>query len=331
MSGSASEATLPSERARAEQPARDPRVLRAIGDDASVVRARPVCVVSVDAMVEGVHFRLRPGWSTPAQVGRRALAGALSDLAAMGADPGEAYLVLGLPAGFGERQALELVRGARALAAATGTTIAGGDVIAAPALTVSVTAVGWSEDSERLVGRDGARTGDLVGVTGRLGGAGAGLAVLEGRARRAPGRELALARAREPSPRLAEGRALAAAGVRAMIDLADGLATDAGHIGDCSGACLRVELAALPVEAGVAEIGAELGLAPWQLAVGAGEDYELCFCAPPAARARVQDAVARVGGAAVSWIGEVVEGPPGVTLLDERGQPVAERGFEHRW
>src|SRR5207244_4778668 len=111
---------LPSERARAEQPARDPRVLRAIGDDASVVRARPVCVVSVDAMVEGVHFRLRPGWSTPAQVGRRALAGALSDLAAMGADPGEAYLVPGLPAGLGERQAREPLRGARAAAGAPG-------------------------------------------------------------------------------------------------------------------------------------------------------------------------------------------------------------------
>ena len=92
--------------------------MRGIGDDAAVVRARPVCVTSVDAIVDGVHFRLREGWATPAEVGSRALAGALSDLAAMGAEPGEAYLVLGLPEGFGEEQALELVRGAEELAGA---------------------------------------------------------------------------------------------------------------------------------------------------------------------------------------------------------------------
>src|SRR5207244_5257456 len=150
----------------------------------------------------------------------------------------------------------------------------------------------------------------------RLGGAGAGVAVLDGRARSTPEREAALARVRAPMPRLAEGRALAAAGVHAMIDLSDGLAADAGHIGRASGACLCVQLAQLPLESEVAEISAELGLAPWQLAASAGEDYELCFCAPAQACAGIEQVLSQAGCAPVSWIGEVVAGPPGVSLRD---------------
>jgi thiamine-monophosphate kinase len=302
-----------------------------MGDDAAVVRARPVSITSVDAMVEGVHFRLDSGWATPAEVGRRALASALSDLAAMGAESGEAYLVLGLPADFGEDRALELVRGAAALAAQTGTTIAGGDVVLAPALIVSVTVVGGAHDVAELVGRDGAREGDLVGVTGQLGGAVAGLALLEGRATRTPETEPAVARARNPTPRLLEGRALAAAGAHAMIDLSDGLAADAQHIARASGVRLRVELDSLPLDVGVRAVAAELGEPPWRLAATAGEDYELCFCIPPADRERAERAVRELGTVAISWVGEVDAGEPGLALSDERGQDVSLVGFEHRW
>jgi thiamine-monophosphate kinase len=304
--------------------------LRGIGDDAAVVRARPVCVTSVDAMIEGVHFRLQEGWATPAEVGHRAMAGALSDLAAMGADPGEAYLVLGLPGGFGEARALELARAAATLGLQTGTVIAGGDVVAAPVLTVSVTAVGWADRADQLVGRDGAQPGDLVGVTGRLGGAGAGLALMEGRVSPTPASQALLERARRPRPRLAEGRALAAAGVHAMIDLSDGIAADAAHIARASRVEVRVDVSSLPLAEGLSELCAQLGEEPWRLAAGAGEDYELCFCAPPEARARVQEAVGELGEVDVTWIGDVAGGAPRL-LLAERGQEVRLEGFEHRW
>lgn len=285
------------------------RLVRGIGDDAAVVRSGgALCVTSVDAMVEGVHFRLDGEMAErPADVGWRALAGALSDLAAMGARAGEAYVALGISPQAGEGRALELMRGTLELAARTETTIAGGDVVAAPVLSACVTVVGWADQTDELVGRDGAQVGDLVGVTGSLGG-----------------------RPRRPAPRLREGQALARAGVHAMIDISDGLAADARHLGESSGVRLRIELERLPLAEGVGD---------WEQGATAGEDYELCFTAPPGARVEVERRLREAGGAQVSWIGSVTaSGPaadgaaaPGVSLRDEQDNEVALEGFEHSW
>lgn len=307
---------------------RSNRVLRALGDDAAVVGARAVAVTSLDIAVEGVHFRLAT--HTPADIGHKALAAALSDLAAMGACPGEAYLGLVVPEPLAHEDVLALMRGAEALAERTGTTIAGGDVVSGPALVVSVAVTGWTDSPEEVVTRDGARPGDLVGVTGELGGSGAGLALLDGLdvpSLHAGAREALLRRHRRPQPRLAAGRALAGAGATAMIDVSDGIATDARHLAKRSGVSVDLDLGRLPLAPGVEAVANSAGQDSHALAATAGEDFELLLCAPPQHRGQLEQA-AHALDCPLTWIGEIASGERG-ELRDRTGMPTRLAGFEH--
>jgi thiamine-monophosphate kinase len=285
---------------RERLPEPGPRLRLGSGDDAAVTVPGGATATSTDALVEGVHFRRET--ASPVQIGRKALSTALSDLAAMGAEPGEAYVVLGAPEEMGEDELLELGEGLAAVARETGTTLAGGDVSRAPVLTLAVTVVGHAPRPEDFVSRAGARPGDLLVVTGELGGAAAGLLLLEDAA--LDGDDVLRRRQLDPTPMLSAGHALAQAGATAMIDISDGLAGDVGHVAAASGVRLVIDAEALPIAPGVVAVAAAADLDPLELAISGGEDYELLAALPPEA---VDPARAKLAttGTSLTVIGKV--------------------------
>jgi thiamine-monophosphate kinase len=309
-------------------PAPGPRVRVPSGDDAAVVEPRAASAVTVDAIVDGVHFVLDS--FGPEAVGRKALGAALSDLAAMGAAQGEAYVVVAAPEDLSDEDLLGIADGLAEVAVRESVTVAGGDLVRSPVLAVSVTAVGYEPGGTRFVTRGGARPRDLVAVTGELGGAAAAVELMEMGERRGDpadrGASL-LERQLNPVPRLREGRALAKAGVTAMIDISDGLGADAGHLASASGRRLEIDLGRVPVAPGVAEIagGDEAAL---ELAASGGEDFELLVAIPRERLDGAREALAETD-TKLTEIGYVTEGE-GVSLKRPGGGELEPRGFDQR-
>jgi len=239
-------------------------VAQGIGDDAAslVVPAGERLVVSTDASVEGAHFQR--GWLAPDEIGWRAAASALSDLAAMAARPLGLVVALALPDAWRD-DALAIADGIGAAARQAGAPIVGGDLVRAGELGLTITVLG---SAVRPLGRDGARPGDAVYVTGRLGGPRLALRAWERGDVPAPEHRARFAR---PVPRLAEARWLAEQGTRALVDVSDGLAADVRHLAAASGVRIVLERALVPCVAGATPDDALAG----------GEEYELALAAPP--------------------------------------------------
>jgi thiamine-monophosphate kinase len=257
-----------------------------IGDDAAAwtPTAGMMAVATTDMLVEGIHFRL--DWTSPRDLGWKALAVNLSDLAAMGARPGHALISLALRP---DQAALaeEMYDGVRELAAMTGTQIVGGDTVGTPGpLVINVALVGEAAP-ERLLRRDGAEPDDFLVLTGPVGLSAAGLELLYGGAAIAPEAAPLLAAHLRPVPRIEAGVALAEIGLRCAIDVSDGLVSEARHIARSSGVAVEIDADALPLAAEAVEM---LGLERARsLALSGGEDYELLFAVPPA---RLEEAMA---------------------------------------
>lgn len=302
-----------------------------IGDDAAVVRpARNRAeVVTTDMLVEGVHFRRE--WSSPGDIGAKAVLVNVSDLGAMGAEPRVATLSLALPPSMRVDDFDALIDGVAEAAREARIAIAGGNLTRSPGpLVIDVTAIG-AVHARKVLRRDGARAGDEVYVTGTIGASAAGLRWLDRHGVPAASDPAwpAVRRACRPTPPLGAGVALSRAGAsRAAIDLSDGLADGLLRLAEGSGVGMRIDGDALPIDASARLVFEALGLDPLTESVAGGDDYELLFTVSRRNRGRFR-AAARVLRTAATRIGVVIEGAGVVISTPAGDRAVAGGGFDH--
>jgi thiamine-monophosphate kinase len=289
-------------------------IVLGIGDDAAVWKpsSSHLSVITTDALVDGVHFR--SAQMNALHIGHRAMAANLSDVAAMGARPVLATVALGVPPDAAQEQLLELYAGMNALARGHGVRIVGGDIVAAPVLTLALTLVGEVRRSH-LRRRDGARPGDVLALTGPLGASHAGLLLLENAIAVDPqAAQRAAAAFATPAPRVREGRWLAAsANVHAMMDCSDGLSTDLGRLTRASGCGALIDR--VPVDPAADAVAQALGGDGRAYALHGGEDFELLVAVAPRAFAHLSGRFRQRFGSPLLPVGRV-EKQEGLRLLE---------------
>lgn len=307
-------------------PRRGRGVVLGIGDDAAVLRLGHGMdlVASQDALVEDVHFRRR--WTTPADLAHKLLAVSVSDIAAMAAVPRFALVALALPADVDEAWSAAFARGLRRSARALGVVLVGGDTVRSPHGILADGVVLGEVEPDRARTRAGARPGDVLCLTGRIGGAGVGLRLLEAPELAGALSPAVAASARRsllrPRPRVAAGEALAPF-ARALVDLSDGLAGAVEAL--TRGRAIGVEIRArdLPLHPAVRPLARRLGLDPVDLALSGGEDYELLAAVP----ARLAPRVPRPT-CGLRPIGVVTEGPGSVLVGRSGGRRPLPKGYD---
>ena len=295
------------------------------GDDAAAWQTTSgVALSTTDTVVEGVHFTQQTiPWR---DLGRKVMVANLSDIAAMGGTPLYALVTLGLPKDTPVASMDHLYRGMIQACQEYGTSIAGGDIVSSPTTFISVTMNGIHASSPLL--RSQARVGDQIAVTGHLGSSQGGLELMTlgcspGKIDDASAEDLRQAH-RRPRPRLNEGRILAERGVRAAMDISDGLVDDLAKMMEASGLAARLEAGHIPIHPSLARAFPETALT---MALSGGEDYQLLYTAPSPL---MENTLSQIPEAAV--IGQVVEGPPGkVNVMDQKGAelPLPHGGWDH--
>ncbi|HYN07241.1 MAG TPA: thiamine-phosphate kinase [Vicinamibacterales bacterium] len=303
-----------------------------IGDDAAILEPDrgALMAVSTDALIEDVHFRR--SWTPPGSIGHKALAVALSDLAAMGAAPRASLLSLALPAGFPDTEFDELLEGFAALASTTGAALVGGNLARSPGpLVVDVTVIG-AVKRRRWLQRTGGRAGDELYVTGDLGGAAAGLAMFHASADPSQLDESerdCLTRYERPEARLAMGLAIGRnRAAVAAIDLSDGLADGARQLAHAGGTGVVIEADAIPIHAGSRRWAARSSGDALSLALSGGEDYELLFLVRPRQRRAFLAAAQKGGRLPVTRVGRLIREPGEWLERNGRRDPLPP-GFAH--
>lgn len=315
------------ERLRRLVPATGPDVVRGIGDDTAVVRLSGQVLATCDVQVEGVHFTR--DLCTPADIGWRALAVNLSDIAAMGGAPRYALISLLLPPEMPVSTLDGVYAGLAEIASAYDVIVVGGNVSRTSGpFAIDVALLG---ETRRVLGRAGARPGDGVWVTGSVGKAAAGLFLLRHPEVHVPHAGDLMAAYRRPVPRIEVGQALAGMeAVSAMIDTSDGTASDLLHLADASGVGARLDLDRLPLAAGIASAARAAGRDATAWALGGGEDYELLFTAAAAFETSTAD-LGRTLGVSVTRIGDILRPEDGRWIAGRGGSrvPLVPTGWDH--